>query len=82
MANNRMWLVNERLGVKVVLAKFYPSTGWSSPEGCSERLDAAFDGDDAPTGQSGLEDWKLVYEDENYTAEYGASLRTITSAEN
>lgn len=28
MANNRMWLVNEQTGEEVLLAKYYPSTGW------------------------------------------------------
>lgn len=29
MANNRMWLRNTRTGDKILLAKFYPSGGWS-----------------------------------------------------
>ncbi len=28
MANNRMWFQNLETGEKVLLAKYYPSTGW------------------------------------------------------
>ena len=28
MANNRMFLVNRRTGARLMLAKYYPSTGW------------------------------------------------------
>ena len=41
MANNRMWLVHERTGAKVLLAKYYPSTGWYI---CNDNaVDAAFE---------------------------------------
>lgn len=28
MANNRMWLVHKPSGASILLAKYYPSTGW------------------------------------------------------
>ncbi len=44
MANNRMWFVNEKSGKKVMLAKYYPSTGWYIfYEDLLERLDKMFD---------------------------------------
>lgn len=43
MANNRMYLVNERTGTRVYLAKYYPSTGWYPPDDVAQRLTDAFD---------------------------------------
>jgi hypothetical protein len=56
MANNRMWLVNERLGERVLIAK-HLGGGWfvSNIEGLSKQLDETF-GFDVGT------DWKLEYE--------------------
>ena len=42
MANNRMFLVHPG-GVKITLAKYYPSTGWYVPDGRIELLNRAFD---------------------------------------
>lgn len=46
MANNRMYLVNEVTGQKVMLAKFYPSTGWFAPIGALEKINDVFDASD------------------------------------
>ncbi len=53
MANNRMFLVNNRTGQKVMLAKYYPSTGWYvQNEKIKESLDDAFN-----IADFGVEDW-------------------------
>lgn len=49
MANNRMYLTNKRTGSKVLLAKYYPSTGWYVFDVNGDRIakiDAAFDESD------------------------------------
>lgn len=46
MANNKMFLVNKRTGVKIYLAKYYPSTGWFSILGSEKKLDDGFDKSD------------------------------------
>lgn len=46
MANNRMYLVNRKTGAKIYLAKYYPSTGWYSGEGLTERLNDGFNKSD------------------------------------
>ena len=63
-----MWLVNERLGVAVLLAEYAPSTGWyvrleEGGRDLKNELDAAFDGDTS-FGEhllQGPTDWRLVY---------------------
>ncbi len=64
MANNRMWIVNERLGSRVLIAKYYSSVGWS-PVLCLDNLDDAFkaDAEATLTTPFGSTDWKIVYED-------------------
>lgn len=44
MANNRMFLVNESLGLKVLLGKYYPSTGWyvADEKTLSARINMGF----------------------------------------
>lgn len=43
MANNRMWVVNRKTGAKVLLAKYYPSTGWCVfYQDLADKLDALF----------------------------------------
>lgn len=42
MANNRMFLVNRRTGAKVMIAKYYPSTGWFAYDGLTEKVNQAF----------------------------------------
>jgi len=46
MANNRMYLVNKTTGVRIYLAKYYPSTGWYAPRGIESDMNAAFDKSD------------------------------------
>jgi hypothetical protein len=78
MANNRMWLINERLGVRVLLAKFYPSTGWFVPhDGLRTVLDTAFDLDES-TSQEGSTDWRISYESAE-SPELLRGLRVVTS---
>lgn len=59
MANNRMWLVNDRLNTRVLLAKYYPNTKWYIYDGF--KVDAAFDQDDTDT-MIGPTDWRLEYD--------------------
>lgn len=68
MANNRMFLVNDRLGVRVFLAKYYPSTGWYSPApDIAGALSKAFEADDTMGADpgSGPTDWRLAYESDD-----------------
>lgn len=44
MANNRMYLKSKLTGEKVLLAKYFPSQGWSSFENLNERMDKVFEG--------------------------------------
>ena len=55
-----MWLVNKRLGVKVLLAKAWGSGSWAGrePPGPMDMQDA-FDTDHYP-----FTDWELEYEKE------------------
>lgn len=46
MANNRMYLVNERTGTRVYLAKYYPSTGWYASQDLLRDINEAFDAAD------------------------------------
>ena len=48
MANNRMFLVNPTTGARLMLAKYYPSTGWyvPTPETLGQRLNELFDSTD------------------------------------
>lgn len=50
MANNRMWLVNSGVGFRVLLAKYYPSTGWRAVSGLEEKLNEQFALVDFPPG--------------------------------
>ena len=43
MANNRMFLVNRKTGAKIMLAKYYPSTGWFAYDGLTDRVNKVFD---------------------------------------
>lgn len=44
MANNRMWLVHRGSGQKVLLAKYYPTTGWYVfHDDLGERMNELFD---------------------------------------
>jgi hypothetical protein len=46
MANNRMSLVNKTTGVRIYLAKYYPSTGWYPPSNILELLNIGFESSD------------------------------------
>ena len=64
MANNRMYLVNNRLGVSVMIAKYYPSTGWSFGSAASkiDELNKAGSSDPDRSFASAC-DWEIRYED-------------------
>lgn len=42
MANNRMWLVHKPSGRAILLAKYYPKTGWHTYHS-QETVDSFFD---------------------------------------
>lgn len=71
MANNRMWLINKRLDKKVLLAKFYPESGWySSNEWTNEngqsilleKLNSTLEDKASESSMYGITDWELKYE--------------------
>ena len=71
MANNRMWLqVKDKPEKKVLLAKYYPSTGWyifHTEKELNEWFKKNFNFEDAPDqdwvdGQWGRVDVELVFE--------------------
>jgi hypothetical protein len=70
MANNRMYLKNRRTGAKVLLAKYYPSTGWyafHAPDrgvDLISKLDETFDTNEPETTMWGDNDWLIEYEHE------------------
>lgn len=75
MANNRMFLVHPS-GVRICLAKYYPSTGWYIPDGRLGVINEAFDNIDfagdlinpgngertSDFGMWGDTSWRLEYE--------------------
>ena len=71
MANNRMWLVNPRTKERVMIAKFYPSSGWYAKANLVPLLNYAFNKSDFPEdpqdyaigGMYGQK-WELEYEEE------------------
>lgn len=72
MANNRMWLKNVKTGEQVLLAKYYPTTGWYTfHDDIGKRMDALFDADDHRS-MWGNTDWRIEYEQEESPA-LGAS---------
>lgn len=42
MANNRMFLVNRKTGARIMLAKYYPSTGWYAYDGLTDKVNEVF----------------------------------------
>lgn len=63
MANNRMYLKNKRTGAQVLLAKYYPSTGWYVfHDDIRVRMDDLFDRNEAPASMWGDNDWTIEYE--------------------
>lgn len=69
MANNRMYLRHKITGRQVIIAKYYPETGWYPVDwpidgnGLKERLAVLFDDDDHAEGRMwGENDYEIVYE--------------------
>lgn len=65
MANNRMDLVNKRTGQRVRLAKYFPSTGWTTSVSALADFTKAFGVDafeDSPGTMYG-DEWALEYEE-------------------
>ena len=73
MANNRMYLRNKRTEAKVLLAKYYPSTGWYPfhipNEGIDlpDKMSKVFDDNAPEPTQWGDNDWTIEYEMEAET---------------
>ena len=72
MANNRMWLVNDRLRKRVLLAKYRPSAGWVSTVQVEQNLDAIFEEPELADNETlaydfseGSTDWRVVYESDD-----------------
>jgi len=81
MANNRMYLVHPGSGQRIMLAKYYPSTGWYPRyEDVYRRLSEGFHAVDfpgrtweqvqvervkAPGGMLGDTSWRIEYETDN-----------------
>lgn len=63
MANNRMFLKNKRTGAKMMIAKYYPCTGWYPfPENLNPRLGKLFEENEPSPSQWGDNDWVIEYE--------------------
>lgn len=63
MANNRMWLKNKRTGAQVLLAKYYPSTGWYPfHDDIHAKLAELFAHNEPDASMWGDNDWLLEYD--------------------
>lgn len=62
MANNRMFLVSQSTGLRVRIAKYYPSTGWYMEKDTPERANEIFDSVQDDNFFSGDTDWIIEYE--------------------
>jgi hypothetical protein len=62
MANNRMFLVNKRTGHRLLIAKYYPSTGWSPKQDIEPMLTNFFDCNDDVPSMGGDTDYAIEYE--------------------
>jgi hypothetical protein len=63
VANNRMYFKNKRTGAEVLIAKYYPSTGWTVfHEGLGQRIDNLLRENEAPRSAWGDNDWEIEYE--------------------
>ncbi len=75
MANNRMYLVNTRTDQKILLAKYWPSEGWSPFVAYTDGTTSAqqyadfwskfqmfFSDNDGDPSQNGPLDYKIAYE--------------------
>ena len=58
-----MYLVNKLTSEQVLLAKYYPSTGWYVKPGAEERLNKAFDSSvcGVDSINHGGNDWEIKY---------------------
>jgi hypothetical protein len=62
VANNRMWFKNKKTGGKILLAKYYPSTGWYVYyEDIAARIEKELDANSI-VSQTGNADWQIEYE--------------------
>lgn len=58
-----MYLKNKRAGAQVLLAKYYPSTGWYVfHDDIRARLDALFESNEPAASMWGDNDWSIEYE--------------------
>lgn len=72
MANNRMWLANKRTNAKVLIAKYYPSTGWGVfHDDINPRLCKLFRENELEPSQWGDNDWRIEYDEEVETPNGG-----------
>jgi hypothetical protein len=71
MAANGMWLVNDRTGDRILLARYYPETGWLTHIDLEAHLVEAFQADHVrvlqPYVAQGSTDWRLEYDRAPYT---------------
>lgn len=82
MANNRMYLVNERLGIRVFIGKYYPSTGWQvRNEELEKELDEAFSKDNN-SSLFGPTDWVVDYETVGFVSECPEKANILTIISN
>lgn len=78
MASNRMWLVNRQLKIKALIGKYYPSTGWYTPNGATQRINKAMEMVERRTEMGDDLGWELVFENQSRGNEL-EHLLTITS---
>jgi hypothetical protein len=61
-----MWLVNDRTGDRILLARYYPEAGWLTHIDFEAHLIEAFQSDHMKARQShpaeGPTDWRLEYD--------------------
>jgi hypothetical protein len=63
MANNRMYIKNKRTGKKILLAKYYPPSGWSCYyDDLSKRLSELLYENEPAATVYGDNDWIIEYE--------------------
>jgi hypothetical protein len=66
MANNRMWLKNKRTNAQILIAKYYPSTGWCPfHDDLRDKLEKLFDDNKSQPTVRGDNDWFIEYEAED-----------------
>lgn len=65
MANNRMYLVNQNTGIKIYLAKYYPSSGWCLKDNIQNELENGFHKSDIRYAAMYGDNWQIEYEIES-----------------